>query len=221
MGSGRPLCNRADLRGCRAGVRIDLAASPLSIVESIRTRGVRRCCRVQWRDPQDRCLGTKRTRARASWPVCRLRARGSATHQRLEELRRGHGAARRPLAQAPQGSRSPGPRRPNRNSHAGWRDSTVGLPAPPLGYATDIRDTPDNRSALSDLCSGADVLFIEAAFAAHDAARAYERAHLTTTAAGEIARACGASRVEPFHFSPRYEDEEPRRLAEVQAAFAP
>jgi len=89
-----------------------------------------------------------------------------------------------------------------------------------IGYATDLRDTPANRRALADLCAGADILFIEASFAAADTGRADNRAHLTTTAAGEIARACAARRVEPFHFSPRYEHEEEARLAEVAAAFA-
>jgi ribonuclease Z len=89
-----------------------------------------------------------------------------------------------------------------------------------IGYATDLRDTHANRRALAELCADADILFIEASFAAADADKADERAHLTTTAAGEIARACAARRVEPFHFSPRYEGEEDARLAEVAAAFA-
>jgi len=89
-----------------------------------------------------------------------------------------------------------------------------------IGYATDLRDTPANRRALEELCAGADILFIEASFAADDADKADDRAHLTTAAAGEIARACAARRVEPFHFSPRYEHEEEARLAEVAAAFA-
>jgi len=88
-----------------------------------------------------------------------------------------------------------------------------------IGYATDLRDTPANRTALHELCAGTDILFIEASFAAGDAARADERAHLTTIAAGEIARACAARRVEPFHFSPRYQDEEAALLAEVVDAF--
>ena len=100
------------------------------------------------------------------------------------------------------------------------RDLVTVEPGGRIGYATDIRDTPANRAALEALCGGARVLFIEASFAAADAARAYDRAHLTTTAAGEIARACGAARVEPFHFSPRYEDHEAQLLAEVEAAFA-
>jgi ribonuclease Z len=84
---------------------------------------------------------------------------------------------------------------------------------------TDAADTPGNRKAIIDLVRGADLLYIEAPFAETDAALAAERAHLTTRAAGEIARAAGVRRVEPFHFSPRYEGEEERMVAEVMAAF--
>ena len=89
-----------------------------------------------------------------------------------------------------------------------------------IGYVTDAADTPANRKAIIDLVRGADLLYIEAAFAEADAALAAERAHLTTRAAGEIARAAGVRRVEPFHFSPRYGGEEERMVAEVMAAFA-
>ncbi|MCU6453093.1 MBL fold metallo-hydrolase [Sphingomonas sp. A2-49] len=89
-----------------------------------------------------------------------------------------------------------------------------------IGYATDVADTPANRAAIVGLCRDADLLFIEASFSAADAERAAARAHLTTTAAGEIARACGARRVEPFHFSPRYDGGEQMLLDEVSAAFA-
>jgi ribonuclease Z len=88
-----------------------------------------------------------------------------------------------------------------------------------IGYATDLRDTPANRAALERLFADAHVVFLEASFAADEQGRAWERAHLTTRAGGEIARAAGARRIEPFHFSPRYEDEEDRLLAEVKAAF--
>ncbi len=88
-----------------------------------------------------------------------------------------------------------------------------------IAYATDLADTPANRSALAELARDADTLFIESRFAAADHAQARERAHLTTTAAGEIARAAGVRKVEPFHFSPRYEGEEERMLEEVAAAF--
>jgi ribonuclease Z len=39
--------------------------------------------------------------------------------------------------------------------------------------------------------------------------------------AGELAHAARARRVEPFHFSPRYEGEEDRMVGEVMAAFRP
>jgi ribonuclease Z len=100
------------------------------------------------------------------------------------------------------------------------RDLVTVTPGQKIAYATDVADTPANRAALVALARGADLLFIEAAFAAADAAHAAERAHLTTTAAGEIARAAGARRVEPFHFSARYAGEDARMLAEVMAAFA-
>lgn len=88
-----------------------------------------------------------------------------------------------------------------------------------IGYVTDVADTPLNRDLIIDLVRHADLLFIEAPFAAADAALAAARAHLTTTAAGEIARQAGVRRVEPFHFSPRYEGEEALMVEEVMQAF--
>jgi 2-methylisocitrate lyase-like PEP mutase family enzyme len=88
---------------------------------------------------------------------------------------------------------------------------------------TDARATHGLDEALRRgegfLEAGADILFIEAAFAGADAALARERAHLTTTAAGVIAREANVRRVEPFHFSPRYAGEQERILAEVMTAF--
>ena len=88
-----------------------------------------------------------------------------------------------------------------------------------IAYVTDVADTPANRGAIVALVQNADILFIEAAFARVDAGLARDRGHLTTTAAGEIAREANVRRVEPFHFSPRYSGEEERMLAEVMAAF--
>jgi ribonuclease Z len=88
-----------------------------------------------------------------------------------------------------------------------------------IAYVTDVVDTPANRAAIVALVQNADILFIEAAFAGADAALARERAHLTTTAAGEIAREANVRRVEPFHFSRRYALEQERMLAEVTTAF--
>jgi ribonuclease Z len=99
------------------------------------------------------------------------------------------------------------------------RDLAVRAPGHSIGYVTDVRDSPANRATIAALCGGVDALFIEASFAAAQADRAQERAHLTTSAAGEIARAAGARRVEPFHFSPRNDLGEEDLLAEVRAAF--
>ena len=92
-------------------------------------------------------------------------------------------------------------------------------PGQKIGYVTDVADTAANRQAIIRLVQNADLLFIEAAFAQADAALAQERAHLTTAAAGQIARAAGVRRLEPFHFSPRYAGEDERMLNEVTAAF--
>ncbi len=88
-----------------------------------------------------------------------------------------------------------------------------------IAYVTDVADTPSNRAVIVKLAEGADTLFIESRFAAADGEQAQQRAHLTTTAAGEIARAAGVRKVEPFHFSPRYAGEEERMLKEVASAF--
>ena len=93
-------------------------------------------------------------------------------------------------------------------------------PGQKIAYVTDAADTAANRDAIVKLVRNADMLFIEAAFAEADVSLAAQRAHLTTTAAGRIAREAGVRRVEPFHFSPRYAGEEERMLSEVMAAFA-
>src|SRR5215813_7532600 len=93
-------------------------------------------------------------------------------------------------------------------------------PGQKIAYVTDAGDTAANRAAIVSLVRNADLLFIEAAFAQADAGLAAERSHLTTAAAGTIAREAQVRRVEPFHFSPRYAGQEERMLNEVNAAFA-
>ena len=93
-------------------------------------------------------------------------------------------------------------------------------PGQKIAYVTDAADTTPNRTAIISLVRNADLLFIEAAFAQADAGLATERSHLTTAAAGTIARAAAVRRVEPFHFSARYAGQEQRMLNEVHAAFA-
>jgi ribonuclease Z len=92
-------------------------------------------------------------------------------------------------------------------------------PGQKIAYVTDIADTVPNRAAAISLIRNADMLFIESPFARADAALAAQRSHLTTTAAGAIAREAGVRRVEPFHFSPRYAGQEVRILNEVNAVF--
>jgi ribonuclease Z len=92
-------------------------------------------------------------------------------------------------------------------------------PGQKIAYVTDTADTPANRAAAVSLVQNADMLFIEAPFVQADAALAAKRSHLTTAAAGAIAREARVRRVEPFHFSPRYAGQEARLLNEVNAAF--
>jgi ribonuclease Z len=89
-----------------------------------------------------------------------------------------------------------------------------------IGYVTDVADTPTNRDLIIDLVRYADLLFIEAPFASVDKQLAGARAHLTTSAAGEIARKAGVRRIEPFHFSPRYQEQDDKLIEEVTAAFS-
>jgi ribonuclease Z len=92
-------------------------------------------------------------------------------------------------------------------------------PGQRIGYVTDVRDSPRNMAAVARLCAGTDPLFIEASFPASEEKRAQERGHLTTEAAGRMAKAAGARRVEPFHFSPRNQLTEDEMLAEVARAY--
>jgi ribonuclease Z len=100
------------------------------------------------------------------------------------------------------------------------RNAVTVTPGQKIAYVTDVADTATNRAAIIKLTQGADLLYIEATFAQADVALAAERKHLTTAAAGSIARAARVRRVEPFHFSPRYEEDEARMLDEVMSAFS-
>jgi ribonuclease Z len=99
------------------------------------------------------------------------------------------------------------------------REVLTVTPGQKIVYVTDAADTPANRDVIVQLAYEADVLFIEAKFSEADAELAAERAHLTTTAAGQLARAARVRHVEPFHFSLRYQGLQDEMLAEVTAAF--
>ena len=93
------------------------------------------------------------------------------------------------------------------------------VPGQKIAYVVDAAFTPDNARRIEVLARNADTLFIEACFAHADAHRAAERAHLTTHQAGLLARRAKVRRLEPFHFSPRYDGDEARMIAEAEAAF--
>ena len=93
------------------------------------------------------------------------------------------------------------------------------VPGQKIGYVVDALFNEHNRRRIVDLVRGADILFIEAAFAKQDEERAAERYHLTTEQAGRLARLAGVERLEPFHFSPRYAGEEKRLRDQVEQAF--
>ncbi|MGD2133730.1 MAG: MBL fold metallo-hydrolase [Maricaulaceae bacterium] len=93
------------------------------------------------------------------------------------------------------------------------------IPGQKIAYVTDVVFNDTNVAKIETLARDADTFFIEACFAAEDEALAAERAHLTTRQAGQLAARAGARRVEPFHFSSRYEGQEARLLDQVETAF--
>lgn len=93
-------------------------------------------------------------------------------------------------------------------------------PGQSLAYVTDAGFTEGNVARIVALARGVDQLFVEAAFLDEDAVQAASRFHLTAGQAGRLARACGARRLVPFHFSPRYLDRPEALAREAQAAFA-
>lgn len=95
-------------------------------------------------------------------------------------------------------------------------DST---PGQRFAYATDTADTAKNRARIVELARDADQLFIEAPFLDRDRQIAEATYHLTARAAGEIARAAGARRVVPFHYSARYGGDVSEVTEEVSTAF--
>ena len=93
------------------------------------------------------------------------------------------------------------------------------VPGQKVAYVVDVVFSDENAAPIVALAKGSDILFIEAAFAQAETARAADRRHLTTAQAGHLARLAGVRRIEPFHFSTRYRGEEPRLLQEVAEAF--
>ena len=93
------------------------------------------------------------------------------------------------------------------------------VPGQKIAYVTDAVYSPANADAIVDLARGADVLYIETAFTHEEEKRAAEKHHLTARQAGWLARAAGARRLVPFHFSPKHCEEGERLLREAIEAF--
>lgn len=94
------------------------------------------------------------------------------------------------------------------------------VPGQKIAYVTDVVYHAQNAAAITDLAAGADLLFIEATFAADEEERAAEKHHLTSRQAGLLGRRAGARRIIPFHFSPKHSEEGDRLLREALEAFA-
>jgi ribonuclease Z len=95
----------------------------------------------------------------------------------------------------------------------------VETPGQKIAYVVDTLYSRDNIARVAALAQGADVFFCESPFLDVDRDQALKRYHLTARQAGSLARAAGVTRLETFHFSPRYErDSDPLR-AEAQATF--
>jgi ribonuclease Z len=92
-------------------------------------------------------------------------------------------------------------------------------PGQRIGYLTDLGYTKENVKKAVNLARDVDLLVCEAAFLHADEGLAAERGHLTARQAGELARACKARKLAPFHFSPRYVGRYEELLDEAAEAF--
>ena len=109
----------------------------------------------------------------------------------------------------------------DRRSLATLRDELlVVTPGQKIAYVVDVLFSPANAARIVRLARGADVFFCESPFLDADLDQASKRYHLTARQAGALARAAGATRLQVFHFSPRYEGRYGEIVAEAQAEFA-
>ncbi len=99
------------------------------------------------------------------------------------------------------------------------RDVLEFVPGQRLCYITDVSGDEANRNSIREFVRSADILFIEAVFTEADRELAERKSHLTTVAAGRIAREAGVRHAEPFHFSSRYRGHEAQHRAEFEAAL--
>ena len=93
------------------------------------------------------------------------------------------------------------------------------VPGQKIAYVTDCVYTPENAEKIVALARGADYLFIEATFLHEEETQAAVKKHLTALQAGLLARAAGAARVIPIHFSAKYAGREELLRRELEEAF--
>ena len=86
-------------------------------------------------------------------------------------------------------------------------------------YVADASISKENRDKIVRLASGSDTFFCEAAFLDADREKALKKNHLTGREAGGIAREAGVQRLEIFHFSPKYTDNESELYDEAFREF--
>jgi ribonuclease Z len=92
-------------------------------------------------------------------------------------------------------------------------------PGQKIGYVVDTIYNQETRDIIRNLVSGADRLFIEAAFLEKEVLRAREKSHLTARQAGLLAGEAGVKRMTPFHLSPKYSNDFELVLEEAYSAF--
>ena len=99
-------------------------------------------------------------------------------------------------------------------------DLLIVTPGQKIAYVVDTLFSPSNAARIVRLARGADVFFCESPFLDADLDQASKRYHLTARQAGALARASGVSRLQVFHFSPRYEGRYGELVTEALAEFA-
>ncbi|MEM1348164.1 MAG: MBL fold metallo-hydrolase, partial [Myxococcota bacterium] len=95
----------------------------------------------------------------------------------------------------------------------------IARPGQKIAYATDFKDTPENRARVVELARGSHLFVCEASFVEADAEQAARTSHLTARSCGEIAAAAGVELLVPFHLSVRYERNPEQIYREILEAF--
>jgi len=95
----------------------------------------------------------------------------------------------------------------------------IARPGQKIAYATDFKDTPENRARVIELARGAHLFICESSFVEADADQADRTSHLTARSCAEIAAAAEVELLVPFHLSVRYEQNPEQIYRELLAVF--